>query len=368
MRTRLPAALLIAALVFPAAGFAAESVSGAFGPSSYEEYGQRVTAAIDEVDDIVDGDRDSAALAASATRLQELLPVGEEVLLPDGNVVAVDNTVFSSLASRLGSATGDDVDAIITDMSGHLASLSRALGEPGEVPAQDDEALARLLGVHAEEPSAFSEWFAGFVERIGEALQRWWSAAGSPGGRTAMQTATYVLLVAMALFIAYVAIRTAVRVSRGLTPVPAASGDPIDPESLDAADTGPPGDPLGLADALAARGQTREAVRALFRGATHALVDAGVVVQATTRTNAELLGEATRSAFPAHDPLVRLTLGFERAWYGHHAPDTAAFGSARNDYLAVHDALATPPAAAALAGPPATPPGQAAAPGSEGPS
>ncbi|MDZ4177877.1 MAG: hypothetical protein U1E29_01385, partial [Coriobacteriia bacterium] len=229
MRTRLLAALLCAVLVFPLAGHVPESAIGASAPSSYEEYGRRVTAAIDEVDDILDGERDPAALSAGAGRLRELLPVSEEVLLPDGNVVSVDNTVFHSLATRLGSARDDEADAIITDLSGHLASLSRALGEPGEIPAQDDEALARLLGVHAEERSAFSEWFAGFVERIGEALQRWFSAAaGSPGGRTAVQTATYVLLAAMVLFIGYVAVRTALRVRRGLAPVSAASGLSID--------------------------------------------------------------------------------------------------------------------------------------------
>ncbi len=340
-------AIVSLAALLPPAAFAAGAVP-------FDDYIVRVREARVEVSRAEARIPDTRTAEELAGRLSALLPRTEVVDVADGHSVVVDNAVYDSLVMSFEvAADGPARAALLKDIGGHLDSLERGLGRSGQPPAEDPEALARLLGTHrAEQRSAFSEAFSRLVERIGIALQRWWAAAsGSPGGRTAMRAVTVAVLAGMTLLIVVVAVRVAVRARRGLAPATAASRPREGADAVVAAAAGLPGDPLAFADALAASGETREALRALFGGAARMLVEAGFVVQARTRTNAELLLEVRPRSQAAYEPLARLCRGFERAWYGHHVPDAGAFAAARADYIETDAALQ----AALLAVPKAAP-------------
>lgn len=276
--------------------------------------------------------------------IDERLPRSERVTVAGGQPVLVDNSILSSLTARLGAAdSANEREAVLAEIRRHLSSLERSIGQPGDVPPHDPEALARAVGAHrADRRSPFTELFGELVERIIDWFGRWWAAVGgSPGGGAAVRTVVIAVLVAMALFLVVAIARMVVRARRGTArAVPAAAGEiPDDGDIVAAAAAGLPGDPLAHAEQLAARGAMRDALRALFGGAVREVAGAGYVVQARCRTNSELLLEIRPRSEQVYQPLSRLSRVFERVWYGHHELDAADFAGARDEYLGVLAAL-----------------------------
>ena len=332
------AAVLVALLAFPAVPSGAREAV-----STLESYSASVAEAHEASVRVLADDTVTAAEASELSGLTlSILPDGQLVSMGEGAVVVVDNSVLTSLSERLGAAS----DArsrieIAKDMRGHLAAQIMAVGEPSAVVPSDPEALGVLLSeqqVQARNPA--SEWFAEFVDRLGEMLLGWWDGAGAtPAVASTLRIVTVVLLALMALGLAWMLLRVIVHLRAGTTRRAGPSRRAVD-EAIVAAAEGLPADVLAHADTLAAGKHWRDAVRALFGGAARELVLAGYVIDAHRRTNGELLLEIRPAAPHVYEPLAALCAVFERAWYGHHDPGPVGYAGAREEYARVLGQLA----------------------------
>jgi hypothetical protein len=305
--------------------------------SSWDEYAERVDEAYAlalELGVDVASYREAHELAAGVNRL---LPVTELVDV-EGAVIEVDNSVLRSEVARLDAA--DDARRrrrAAEAITGHLASLARSVDERRalDVPS-DPEALEELLaGERSDLQQRLQEMIAEFAERI----LRWLNdlfQVGDPEQATVIaRFVTTALLVGLGLLFAWIVVRL-VRyfMARRREGAPETKVS-HDAEPIVAAAEGLPDDALGHADTLAARGDLREAVRALFGGAARALVEEGVVRQTRTLTNAELLREVRPVSEQASAPLAALSGTFESAWYGHQDPGRPGYDDARGRYVEV---------------------------------
>ncbi|PKQ30102.1 MAG: hypothetical protein CVT60_01810, partial [Actinobacteria bacterium HGW-Actinobacteria-10] len=328
----LTACLTFALLVTAAPAREADPVS---------DYRERVAGARKLVERALAGDGpDELEAFTLATKLNELLPASETVDV-NGTIVTVDNSVMRGMVARLASSPRANMRLeVIRELSVHLKSLHAATGVPGEEVPQDADALERLLAEGKPDGrSAISNLFGDIVDRLGRTIMNWWESVGaSPTTGRTLTTITIVVLAMLTAFLLWVIARAflasragAVTSPRGVVEVPVG---PI----VTAAE-GLPDDPLAFAEEIAARGDVRGALRALFGGAARLLAGAGIVRQTRTHTNGELLAQVrSGDALTLHGPLASLCARFERAWYGHHEPDAGAFAEAREEYLAVRDA------------------------------
>jgi len=332
------AAVLVTLVAFPATPTVAREAV-----STLEAYSESVAEAHDASVRVLADDSVTADEAAELSDLTgSILPDGQLVSMGEDNVVVVDNSVLTSLAERLGAASDSASRVeIAEDMRGHLAAQIVAVGEPSAPVPSDPEALGVLLSeqqVQARNP--MSEWFAQFVDRLGEMLMGWWDGAGAtPAVASTLRIVTIVLLALMALGLAWMLLRVIIHLRAG-TAKRAAAPRRVDDAAIIAAAEGLPDDALGHADALAAGEHWRDAVRALFGGAARELVTAGYLIEAHRRTNGELLLEIRPAAPHVYEPLAALCDVFERAWYGHHEPGSEGYASAREDFTRVLERLA----------------------------
>jgi hypothetical protein len=303
-------------------------------PAALEEYVARVDRARATVAGTADGDLDQRAARDLAAAVNTLLPATERVEMPDGRVIAVDNAIVRSLVARLDAAPSPALRREVTaDLGGHLDSLRVALGTPGAGVAADPAALAELLDLQkARDRSSASRLFADLVDRIVVWLQEWWARAGSSERSSTVLSVVGIVLVALlAVTLLAVLVRAILRARAGLiAPVSAVAPSPDGP--VVAAAQGLPPDARAFADELAAQGRHRDGVRALWGGAARLLVEAGIVRQARTRTNHELLREVEPAAPALGIPLASLSALFERAWYGRTDPGADGFAHALRAY------------------------------------
>ena len=314
-------------------------------PTSAADYASRVERARSAAHD---ADPDTLAPEAAtelAATVHALLPDGERVRVGDGEV-EVDASVLGGLATGLASAKTQRqrADALVR-LQRHLDSLHTAVGglDAAERVRSDPKALAALLERgDAEGGPTLAERFGELVQRAIRWLQERLSGVLTPEqSQTVGSTLWTVLIVVLALVLAYVLFRFLVALRLAL----ARADDEIALASevgrpVVAAAEGLPPDALAYAEELAAAGEYRAAVRALFGGAARRLVEAGVLAQTRTRTDAELLAEVAPAAPRAHPALSLLTADFERAWYGHADPGVEGFARARELYGQVITAVA----------------------------
>ena len=337
--------------------------------SSWDDYADRVDEAYvlaRQLGGDVTSYREAHELAAAVNRL---LPVTELVDV-EGDVIEVDNSVLRSEVARLDAA--DDprrrrraAEAI----TGHLASLARSVDERRflEVPS-DPDALEELLTSESSDlQQRLQELIADLAERILTWLNELFDVGDPEQATTVARFVTIALLVGLGLLLAWIVwrlIRYFVARRRERTPETRVSHEA---EPIVAAAEGLPDDVVGHADALAAGGSFREAVRALFGGAARTLVEAGVVRQTRTLTNAELLREVRPVSAAIFEPLSSLSATFESAWYGHVDPGRAGFDDARSRYAEVVAASEGAAAeTAAQGGPPSAPAGRTPPGGGDG--
>ncbi len=277
-----------------------------------------------------------------AIDVNTLLPSGETVTL-DGEPIHVDQSVVRSFVARLDTGrTPENRAALVRELEAHLYSLRASLGTQGDVVSEDPAALDRLLGARAQEPnSSIQEWFAGLVDRLIEWLQGWWEPATSSTGFARLGMIIRIVISAILVVLLAWVVSLAWKWSRrSLAKRDVASAAVAEPVVAAAQDLPP--DARAYAEALAAAGDERGAVRALFGGAARSLVDAGAIVQTRTRTNAELIADLTESrvALSALPRLIELSGAFERAWYGHQEPGESGWRSALDCFDAVIRSLA----------------------------
>ncbi|MHB9002890.1 MAG: DUF4129 domain-containing protein [Coriobacteriia bacterium] len=312
--------------------------AGARDVDSVASYRERVTRARELVELALAGTSpDEIEAFTLATKLNELLPATELVDV-NGTSVRVDNSVMRGMVARLASSPRADVRLdVVRELSAHLQSLEAATTAPGTDVPQDAEALERLLAEGKPDGrSSLSSLFGDLVDRVGRMIMAWWESVGaSPAVGRTLTTVTVVALALLTAFLLWVLVRAFLASRSGAARSPRGVGASSVGAIVTAAE-GLPQDPLAFAEELAAGGDVRGALRALFGGAARTLTRAGVVRQTRTHTNGELLAQVRASGVPRlHGPLASLCARFERAWYGHHEPGADAFARARDEYLEV---------------------------------
>ncbi|MDO8964260.1 MAG: DUF4129 domain-containing protein [Coriobacteriia bacterium] len=301
-------------------------------PVGYPEYRSRVERARAAVVSAgKDVGREAAAESLADTVDDEL---GMPFEVTQGTTtVETDPTEVRALVTRLRDAASPDSRVIAAGaLRTYLDTLMRALGEEGAKGARSDpELLDRLLAGRRPGDVARSDWLGDQLRIWLDRLAEWLNSLGGGGGGGTDRLIIILVLAVPALLALGVLVRALVLWRRGTT-----RGDKrlreADPGPVVAAAADLPEDPLAYADALAAEGRGRDALRALYGGAARRLVDAGAVRRMRTRTNAELLRDV-RSAAPSVAPtLTELTDRFEMAWYGHSDPGPAGYALAREVY------------------------------------
>ncbi|MDI6691739.1 MAG: DUF4129 domain-containing protein [Anaerosomatales bacterium] len=266
--------------------------------------------------------------AASAERLADEV---EPPLAATGDEQALD------LVERLRQArSGSERARVRDDLAAHARSLAALERKAASSVRHDPALLSRIM---AEEGVAGGSAAQEFLRKLQERLFSWLerllsSVFGSRAASSGFEVAYYVALAVSALVAAWLIWRvlSAVRGKGGARRrrgAPAGSGaEPVVEAARDL-----PEDALAYADAEAAAGRLREAVRALFGGAARALVERGVVPVAKTRTTREILHDVAEHAPQAHPPFAELARVFEPAWYGHQDPRRDGYDRARQAYL-----------------------------------
>ncbi len=280
-------------------------------PLSWEEYWQWVQ----ETRDLVAGlegrppEGRNDPLLAAARRWEEV----RAVLLPDGTAVPLDT---SYLVARL-RADPPDPPRLRQSLEALLAARD---GWPAAGPAgQELAALQGILGRPEfqwapEEPSPVAQWFQRLLERITEFLARL-----LPGGLGEDTPLSLVLSLVGAALLVAVIVLVLRRVRAGLVAEaemePAAAGE----AGLSAAGA------LERAQAAAAAGDTRAAVRYLYLAALLELEERGLLRYDRSLTNREYLRSVVQSPglVAALRPVVEV---FERAWYGFQPVDEVTYG------------------------------------------
>ncbi len=224
---------------------------------------------------------------------------------------------------------------------GNLRLEESALGSPGVAPAGDRAVLERII---AEESVGATfdarQWLQQTMQKLLQAVAGWLEKVmGAKSAQTSVRVIFYVLLVVSALVVAWI-VSLLVRRVRSTLERGDGGGAAGTGGAVIAAAEGLPDDALAFADAQAAVGRYRDAVRALFGGAARELVDRGVVPRTRTRTDGELLADVTAARPALRAPLATLAGAFEPAWYGHIDPGAAGYRAARGVYAAFMALLA----------------------------
>ncbi|MBN2405087.1 MAG: DUF4129 domain-containing protein [Coriobacteriia bacterium] len=324
----LPALLLVAATLF-----FAMAPSSAHAASSADDYSMRLRQAGELVKSALPDVGEDAAADALVSRVRELLPAGERVSAGGGEIVVDDAALAADLDALAGANTPDDRRDAAQGLSSHLEAMQAALGQlPGTPVASDREALARIVAEERIGDSGMPDWLTKLEEQIREWIDKLmpdiFDAVPEPVYKWVfpVMSAIAVLLAALLVWRLWtrgVSRRDGYEVIDGdgkTVPVVAVAEDL-------------PQDVLGHADAEAAQGRYRDAVRALFGGAARELGERGVLSRTRTRTTAELLRDVGSGRPSLAGPLGDMAEVFEPSWYGHHDPGDVGFAAARTAYV-----------------------------------
>lgn len=307
--------------------------------ATWADYADRVALAREAVDDSVGELLDSREGTDLAARVFTLLPAREVVLLGERQTVVVDNSLLRSMVTDLDTSdTSQERAEAVGDLSAHLTSMQFAVGQQGETVPTDPELLGEILDARQPDNSQAQE----YINELAQRFAAWFdSLFGEFGGESATNFIDWVvrgIVLVLALVLLYIAFRVLKRLRRSTkerdTRIAEASGAPVV-----AAAEGLPDDALAHADGLAAAGQYREAVRALYGGAARSLVEAGEIRQARTLTSGELLAAVGPALPEVRQTLAHLSAVFEAAWYGHRDPGESGFLQARADHVLILSAL-----------------------------
>lgn len=325
--TRAVAAALLAAmlaLATPAVALAAVSLP---------EYATRLEEAHAAVAARVGDAGDPQVAVALVAEVGELLPADETVTVGDASYPLRDPVVADALTTlqtaTAAAAREDAADALLV----RLTSLRVVAGESAEgVTAHDPAVLARIIEEERIGDRATPEW----VQELERIVREWLDSIFSRLDVTVPDPVfEWILPIASAIILLVVALLVWRLWRRGVRrrDMVETLADKDGALPVVAVAEGLPDDVLAYADAAAADGRHRDAVRALFGGAARSLGEKGVLPRTKTRTTAELLADVTRSRAPLTPALTELAGVFEPAWYGHHEPGAPGFDSAREAYV-----------------------------------
>lgn len=184
------------------------------------------------------------------------------------------------------------------------------------------------------------------------------------GGMRLLLWGLVAILAGLVAYGAVLAWRKAMARRRAVPPVADAGGETapevdleaeeVDASALDADRW------LQLAGELAARGETRLAMRALYLGALSSFAAAEFLRVARHKSDRDYARELERRARPARLDLIDCfetqMRAFQRAWYGDHSPDAETMERGRETHRRLVRALAPGAATSPPQGPPPSPP------------
>ncbi len=341
-RTRVTSHRLVAALLVLACIALAGALLPASASASVAPYAARVAQARVVLDDAGADIALPQVAEETAGEVAGLLPRSETVAMPDGTSVLVDNTELHGLLAELALAgTPAEREEVAGLLGGHLDALALlADGRSGTV-AYDATLFERVLEeTRIVEESALDRWARELQQRVTEWLRSLLSA--SSGEAAVLPLVEYAVWAVAALAVAaaaFLVLRAWRRAAVRRESVEVAEHEAETP--VVAVAVGLPADVLAYAEQAAARGDRREAVRALFGGAARLVGRRGVVERTRTRTTAELVRDVTRAAPALGDDLSALARLFEPAWYGHRDPGEPGWSAARAAYVRLKRALGT---------------------------
>jgi hypothetical protein len=312
----------------------------------------------------------TSAASALADGVDALLPASLSVA-EGTRTISVDlSGVVASTREIRAAGTTAGRRAAAGRLATRLDSMRAAVADiPGAAADPSDPAALRdLVAAVPHSSSAGDDWLNAQIQKFLEWVSKLLDSItpSTWGGNAGAARATMVVVLAIPVLLALIVLVRALRTRRRRATAgtgPAAAAPSGTPAVAAAADL--PADALGYARRLAAAGEHRDAVRALYGGAARHLVEEGAVSRMRTRTNREMLRDVTASAPAAAVPFEALTGDFERAWYGHADPGADGFERARGAYIRVvgdSGALAEPEGAATAAPDPGPAPATAPAP------
>jgi hypothetical protein len=280
------------------------------------------------------GDTRGAAELASSLAAEEIDWEGEP-LLPDPALLA-------AIADGRGAEVRPALDAL-------RAALSEKPAAAAEPTATDRRTLHRLVQEQLEKPSGAAalpgmpeleipwrerivQWLASAVRWVGRKLvallhwlQRWWSPSerplaspeNTPGLARGVLVVVGIVAVLLVGLAAVVLLRYRAPPTEPAATPPAATAD-ADPTSRDESAW------RARADALAAEGRHREAIRAFYHALLVRCFQTGALQARRGTTNREYARALDTRVAWAPD-FEELTLRFDLEWYGHDSSTAAAF-------------------------------------------
>jgi hypothetical protein len=331
-------ALLAAALLLPTV-LAAGTISPAAYRSRLEGIQERLRA-----NDWV------GARTSARELLEDRIFFGEEQVEPDRSVLGPIADAANATAARVSApALGQLVTALSSAEEGRAPAPDpkllqqirdrealAALPQGGKLPEVQDGGLFAALRDFLE---PIAEALNDFFEKIWDwLLDLLFTRRSSDGSAVGLNlAAVIVLVVALALLLAWVGWRVLRKRRRGVAavvagPAPLASAADDDPLSREANEW------ERYARELAAAGRPREAIRAWYHAVLVALYRAGTLHYRKGRTNWEYVsavppGTAWRSGF------VEMTRHFEREWYGRDSSTPEALRESEEMALSLLSAL-----------------------------
>jgi hypothetical protein len=304
------------AILFLALGLGASGAARAADSIPLDEYWRRIDAAADL---LAGGEADATTIAALADDLAAI----ERVELPGGQILPVDNGDLVATLRR-SDLSQDEVEAVLARLRAIQDTRDASAGQPAQATEQTfarlEEILARSEFTQArQEPAREESLLQRVLLWLRRELFRWLSRLGNVPGMSYLLAA---LGVAVVLAVLAYAFSGAWRqwASEGRAGGDAAPGDEVDLSS---------GEALRRADALAAGGDYRQAVRYLYLSTLLWLDEHRLLRYDPALTNREFLHQLERDAGHARlrealSPVVEL---FDRVWYGFAPLDDRGYGA-----------------------------------------
>jgi hypothetical protein len=253
-------------------------------------------------------------------RAEQLLAI-EEILLPDGSTLPVDNSwLREALASE-----PPDFPVVVA----RLGAILDALGQP-RIPPEPGalDKLARIYEVPPFKDRALPSAWDRFWNAVGRAIAGFFerlfgnlptpnpspTTATSFSGLSPAGWATLIIGLLLVLALIVYAVRGVRRTMVADAQAKAEAADEAMPTAAEAIDQ---------AQVEARAGNYRVAARHLYLSSLLWLEERGMLRYDRSRTNREYLHQLRGK--PAHDALAPVVDTFEQVWYGHRPLDAVAF-------------------------------------------
>lgn len=295
-----------------------------------DDYLNRVGRALRALDTLQQIDENETAedyrtrLSNTASQVRSVLPETESVEWI-GSQVKVDNRWLHWELSALERASEKDQRGVLKRISERLQALEESLRRSKQAASRSltkEQAAAKLNEVLQRPEYARQKNEGSALARLQKQILEWLAKLMpkrreiSPGSANFISFIAQVLVVLLALAVIIYVLRMFLprlfrgrrKVKKGKREARVVLGETLAPDQSAI-------DLLGEAQALAQKGQLREAIRKAYIALLVELGERKVISLAQHKTNRDYL-RSLRSSEPLHGNVRTLTESFERHWYG----------------------------------------------------